>query len=140
MDASREVNQAVTQDRESEGPIGDLEVFVTAGEAYPAFERAFMNAKEQISASFRLFDLTTKLHSPEARELGDTWFDLMVDTLNRTLLRLPGGSGYAVLSRSVVGPGSKKFDMAGPEMHLSACPSESMCPQGSEAALRAEHA
>ena len=83
MDASREVNQAVTQDRESEGPIGDLEVFVTAGEAYPAFERAFMNAKEQISASFRLFDLTTKLHSPEARELGDTWFDLMVDTLNR---------------------------------------------------------
>jgi len=83
MDASGEVNEAVTQVRESDGTIGDLEVLVTAGEAYPAFERAFLNAEHEISASFRLFDLTTKLHSDEARELGDTWFDLMLATLNR---------------------------------------------------------
>lgn len=73
----------MTGNRESDGPIGDLEVLVTAAEAYPALERAFLEAKEEISASFRLFDLTTRLHSPEARELGDTWFDLMIDTLNR---------------------------------------------------------
>ncbi|MEQ8291452.1 MAG: phospholipase D family protein [Roseovarius sp.] len=83
MDASGEVNEAVTQGRDGDGTITDLQVFVTAGEAYPAFERAFLNAESEISASFRLFDLTTKLHSDEARELGDTWFDLMIDTLNR---------------------------------------------------------
>ena len=83
MDASGEVNEAVAHVRESDGTIGDLEVMVTAAEAYPAFERAFLKAEREISGSFRLFDLTTKLHSDEARELGDTWFDLMIATLNR---------------------------------------------------------
>lgn len=103
MDASGKFHEAMTEARGTDAKIANLEVFVTAGEAYPAFERAFMNAEHEISASFRLFDLTTKLHSPEARQLGDTWFDLMLDTLKR---------GVAV--RIVV----TDFDpVAAPELH-----------------------
>jgi phospholipase D1/2 len=60
-----------------------VEVLVTAAEAYPTLERAFLAAEREISASFRIFDLTTKLRSAEARQVGDTWFDLVAHTLGR---------------------------------------------------------
>lgn len=61
----------------------DFEVLVTASEAYPALERAFLAARTEIWASFRVFDPETRLRSPEARSIGETWFDLVADTLAR---------------------------------------------------------
>ncbi len=58
-------------------------VLLTAAEAFPALERAFLSAREEIWASFLVFDLTTELRSEEARKVGRTWFDLMVHTLRR---------------------------------------------------------
>ncbi len=60
-----------------------FEVLLTAQEAYPALERQFLAANTEIAAGFRILDVTTKLRSPEACELGETWFDLIVETLNR---------------------------------------------------------
>ena len=60
-----------------------FKVLLTAEEAYPTFEREVLSAREEIVAGFRIFDLHTKLHSPEAREIGETWLDLVVHTLNR---------------------------------------------------------
>jgi phosphatidylserine/phosphatidylglycerophosphate/cardiolipin synthase-like enzyme len=66
------------------GPeITSLRCLMTASEAYPALERAFLAAETEISASFLVFDLDTKLRSPEALGLGETWFHLIVDTLRR---------------------------------------------------------
>ena len=61
----------------------DLRVLITAAEAYPEMERAFLQARREIWAGFRVFDLSTRLRSPEACAIGDTWFDLIVDTLQR---------------------------------------------------------
>lgn len=58
-------------------------ILLTAAEAYPELERAFLSARREIWASFRVFDLSTKLRSPEARRVGTTWCDLIVDTLRR---------------------------------------------------------
>lgn len=63
--------------------IEDLTVLITAEEAYPALERAFLQAQSEISACFRVFDLRTRLRSAEARKIGATWFDLFVHTLER---------------------------------------------------------
>lgn len=63
--------------------VSDFEVLLTADQAYPAFERAFMDARTEIWASFRVFDPDTLLRSPEARRIGTTWFDLVADTLAR---------------------------------------------------------
>jgi phosphatidylserine/phosphatidylglycerophosphate/cardiolipin synthase-like enzyme len=60
-----------------------VRILLTAAEAYPALERAFLAAKSEIWASFLVFDLTTRLRSAEALEIGKTWFDLVVHTLNR---------------------------------------------------------
>ncbi|QYX57796.1 phospholipase [Roseovarius sp. SCSIO 43702] len=85
------------------GPIRDLEVCITAEEAYPQLERAFLNAQDEILCSFRVFDFCTKLRSDEAREIGETWFDLVIHTLDR-----------GVSIRLVV----SDFDpVAAPEMH-----------------------
>lgn len=65
------------------GPVDTVEVLITAAEAYPAFERLFLNARREIWAGFRVFDLDTRLRSPEGREVGETWFDLMAHTLDR---------------------------------------------------------
>ena len=65
-------------------PIVDgLQVLVTAGEAYPALERAFLAAEAEIVAGFRVFDLKTRLRSPEGLAVGRTWFDLVIHTLRR---------------------------------------------------------
>jgi phosphatidylserine/phosphatidylglycerophosphate/cardiolipin synthase-like enzyme len=60
-----------------------VQVLVTAGEAYPELERAFLSAKREIVAGFRVFDLKTRLRSPEAQAIGKTWFDLVIHTLRR---------------------------------------------------------
>lgn len=60
-----------------------VEILVTAAEAYPALERAFLGAEREIVASFRVFDLKTKLRSPEGLAIGPTWFELMIHTLRR---------------------------------------------------------
>jgi phosphatidylserine/phosphatidylglycerophosphate/cardiolipin synthase-like enzyme len=60
-----------------------VEVLITAAEAYPALERAFLAAEHEILAGFRVFDLKTRLRSAEALAVGSTWFDLMIHTLKR---------------------------------------------------------
>ena len=54
-----------------------FEVLVTAAQAWPAFERAVLGAKKEVRASFRIFDFSTALLSPEARAIGETWADLV---------------------------------------------------------------
>ncbi|AHM05085.1 Phosphatidylserine/phosphatidylglycerophosphate/ cardiolipi n synthase [Roseibacterium elongatum DSM 19469] len=56
---------------------------ITAAEVYPAMERAFLEAQHEIWAGYRVFDLFTRLRSPEGRAIGDTWFDLITHTLRR---------------------------------------------------------
>lgn len=65
------------------GPAPPVEILVTAAEAYPALERAFLAAEHEIVAGFRVFDLKTALRSPEALAVGATWFDLIIHTLRR---------------------------------------------------------
>lgn len=60
-----------------------LTVHLTAAEAYPALEQAFLDAKTEIWASFLVFDLQTVLRSDAARAIGETWFDLLVHVLRR---------------------------------------------------------
>lgn len=60
-----------------------VRILLTAAEAYPALEQAFLAAKTEIWGSFLVFDLTTRLRSPEAMAIGKSWFDLVVHTLNR---------------------------------------------------------
>lgn len=63
----------------------DFDVFVTADEAWPAFERAVLNAERSVRAGFRIFDMRTALRSPEARAMGKTWFDLLAHKLGQGL-------------------------------------------------------
>ncbi|WP_435660522.1 phospholipase D family protein [Leisingera caerulea] len=67
----------------TEQSCGDFAVLVTAEQAWPAFERAVLNAERELLASFRLFDFNTRLLSPEAQEVGDTWAELIADALRR---------------------------------------------------------
>lgn len=60
-----------------------MRVLLTAAEAYPALERAFLESSREIWASFRIFDLDTRLRSRAGRAIGDTWFDLVEHTLRR---------------------------------------------------------
>ncbi|MCB1310739.1 MAG: phospholipase [Sedimentitalea sp.] len=60
-----------------------LRILMTAAEAYPALEACFLTARDRISAGFRVFDPATTLRSPEAREIGERWVDLIVHTLAR---------------------------------------------------------
>ncbi|WP_170842079.1 phospholipase D family protein [Pacificibacter marinus] len=61
----------------------DIEVLVTAQEAFPRLESLFLSAQTSIVMGFRLFDPRTKLLSEAARGVGDTWADLFLHTLNR---------------------------------------------------------
>ncbi len=65
------------------GATRSVKILLTAAEAYPALERAFLAAKTEIWASFMIFDLSTRLRSDEALAIGKTWFDLVIHTLNR---------------------------------------------------------
>lgn len=59
------------------------QLFITAAEAYPALERAFLNAQSEIIASFLVFDPETRLRSAEGKAVGTRWFDLIVHCLRR---------------------------------------------------------
>ncbi|MBM9593494.1 phospholipase D-like domain-containing protein [Roseitranquillus sediminis] len=54
---------------------------ITAEEAFPEYERHFLSAREEIVASFRIFDPSTRLRSPEGRAIGETWRDLIEHVL-----------------------------------------------------------
>ncbi|EYD71369.1 phospholipase D-like domain-containing protein [Limimaricola hongkongensis] len=58
---------------------------ITAEQAYPVFERCFLEARSRVRMSFRVFDPFTRLHSASAREIGTTWFDLIVHKLRAGL-------------------------------------------------------
>ncbi|KIT15414.1 phospholipase D family protein [Jannaschia aquimarina] len=60
-----------------------LDILITAAEAYPAFERLCLSATRRIDGGFRIFDLSTRLRSPEAREIGEDWFDLLLHLARR---------------------------------------------------------
>ena len=64
-------------------PDRQFKVLLTAQNAFPELERQFLQAQTEIIAGFRIFDPWTKLHTAEAKAFGDTWFDLIVATLNR---------------------------------------------------------
>lgn len=59
------------------------EILITAEQAYPAYERAFLEAKNDILMGFRIFDPNTRLYSEEAQKIGNTWVDLFIHTLNK---------------------------------------------------------
>lgn len=61
----------------------DFEVLITAEEAWPAFERAVLRAQTKFQGSFRIFDLRTKLRSPEGLAIGTDWFDLLAHVIRR---------------------------------------------------------
>ncbi|MEX5728214.1 phosphatidylserine/phosphatidylglycerophosphate/cardiolipin synthase-like enzyme [Rhodovulum iodosum] len=83
MTDPRAAGAAVDPRRGETGPVTRFDVLVTAAEAYPALEREFLAAENTISASFRVFDLSTRLRSDAARKIGEDWFDLLVHTLRR---------------------------------------------------------
>ena len=70
-------------------PIAPLPVdrtpllLITAEEAWPVFETLFLDARAEVRMGFRIFDLSTPLYSPRAREIGRDWFDLVIHTLGR---------------------------------------------------------
>ena len=74
---------APPEPNDATGALQDLQVLITASEVYPAMERAFLSARREIWAGYRVFDLSTKLRSDEGRAVGETWFDLIVHTLSR---------------------------------------------------------
>ena len=61
----------------------NMKVLLTAQEAFPELEREFLSANTEIWAGFRIFDLSTRLRSAEAKRVGERWFDLIVHTLRR---------------------------------------------------------
>ncbi len=66
-------------------PIETFELFITADEAFPAFERRVLAAERSVVGCFRVFDLGTRLRSDAARDIGETWFDLFLHSLNRNV-------------------------------------------------------
>ncbi|MGR3484586.1 MAG: phospholipase D family protein [Paracoccaceae bacterium] len=76
---------ARTKDADADGARAtpDPRLLVTAQEAFPAFERAVLDARSRIDMGFRVFDPTTRLRSDEGRAVGETWFDLIADALRR---------------------------------------------------------
>lgn len=58
------------------------DICLTAAEAYPVFENAFLDARKQVHGSFRIFDPRTKLVGDRARAIGDTWADLIAHVVN----------------------------------------------------------
>ncbi|MGR3482270.1 phospholipase D family protein [Salipiger marinus] len=61
-----------------------LTPLITAAEGFPALERLADSAREELVMSFRIFDPTTRLHSPDllARGLA-TWADLLAEISRR---------------------------------------------------------
>lgn len=59
----------------------NLRIFLTASQAYPAFEQLFLETKTEVLAGFRVFDPATLLRSDAGRAVGKTWSDLLAHTL-----------------------------------------------------------
>lgn len=72
-----------TPKRQNSGSEHRFEVLTTAQEAWPAFERAVLGAKQEVLCGFRVFDFKTGLRSKEAQDIGTTWFDLLAHVLLR---------------------------------------------------------
>lgn len=83
MQLERHAQQRPSDASADAAAVETLKVLVTASETYPELERAFLNAEESVLAGFRMFDLDTRLRADEAREIGETWADLFVHTLDR---------------------------------------------------------
>lgn len=64
-------------------PKTTIRSLLTATEAYPALEQLFLGAQTEIWASFRIFDLRTRLRSEQGLRIGKIWFDLFAHTLSR---------------------------------------------------------
>ncbi|NDV01446.1 phospholipase D family protein [Pseudoroseicyclus tamaricis] len=62
---------------------GRVQMLINAEEAYPALERLVLNAEREVIMGFRVFDPRTKLRSPEALEIGNTWVDLIIHALRK---------------------------------------------------------
>lgn len=58
-------------------------LLIEAAEAYPAFEQRVLSAEREIVLGFRVFDPETRLRSQAARQIGDTWQDLLAYVLRR---------------------------------------------------------
>jgi phospholipase D1/2 len=69
MNARTEIDAQATE---------ETRFFITAQEAYPAFEEAVLDAREELVVGFRIFDLSTRLHSERGRAIGRDWFDLLL--------------------------------------------------------------
>ncbi|KAF0677275.1 phospholipase D-like domain-containing protein [Profundibacterium mesophilum] len=83
-DDNRDPHQTAAAGEAREAPGPDMpQLFLTASEAFPALERAFLSAEDRIVAGFRIFDPATKLRSDEGLAIGETWFDLLVHTFSR---------------------------------------------------------
>ncbi|MBM2574887.1 phospholipase [Jannaschia sp. Os4] len=69
--------------RDGAGEQPPPEIHVTAAEAYPAFERHVLGARESVLCAFRIFDLSTRLRTAEGQAVGGDWFDLILHVLQR---------------------------------------------------------
>lgn len=57
---------------------------ITASEMFPALEKLVLSAQSEVLLAFRIFDASTKLRSPEAKDLDLTsWADLFAHTAKR---------------------------------------------------------
>ncbi|PYE86021.1 phospholipase D-like domain-containing protein [Pseudoroseicyclus aestuarii] len=84
--AADPVQSDILKDRAAPAPPGaPPRVLITASEAYPEFERRFLNAKRRVRMCFRVFDPFTRLRSDEARAIGADWYDLIVHKLRQGL-------------------------------------------------------
>ncbi len=104
------------------------QVFITGSEAFPALERAFLEARVEIHASFRIFDLRTRLRSPEGLAVGSTWFDLIVHVLRRGVALHIRITDFDPIARSALHRGTWRSirmlhaaaELAGPAARLEA--------------------
>ncbi|WP_138469391.1 phospholipase D-like domain-containing protein [Poseidonocella sp. HB161398] len=58
-------------------------ICLTAAEAYPALEEEFLSARQEIHASFRVFDPSTRLRGEAGRAVGGCWADLLAHVLGK---------------------------------------------------------
>lgn len=107
-----------------------VQVLLTAAEAFPVLERAFLEAQSEITAGFRIFDLRTSLHSDAARAIGRTWFDLLLHTLRRGVSVRLVLSDFDPIARPQLHRGSWRSvrmfvaaaELAGPKARLEIVP------------------
>ena len=92
------------RDHDPDPVVPRLDVLVTAGDAYPAFERLCLSAREEIVAGFRIFDMSTRLRSEEGRAVGEDWFDLLLHVARRGVrIRLVVSDFDAVVATTLHG-------------------------------------